>query len=469
MALTQNLVFLGIAVLVGLLTRRRGRNVLLLFLSVLAVYWLQPSLRIPTLDFWLPTATLVLVIISWILTASPEARSWRANWHTLLITALAVLFVLAPKFGIQSLTLVSKTPALLPGLITLTAVTLLIGLLSRVSKPPLLWVLFAAILLIFLVLKIPTLTLAVSTYLRGLTGLSVKAVSSQDLGWLGFSYIAFRLLHTIRDRQAGRLPSVNLGEYLTYVIFFPALSAGPIDRIERFVGDLRQPQTLDWLEAGQRLAVGFFKKFVLADTLSLIALNGANAPLLQSSLWAWVLVYAYAFQIYFDFSGYTDMAIGLGLLLGVRLPENFKAPYRKVNIAQFWNNWHMTLTQWFRSYFFNPLTRALRSSKRAVSIPLIILLTQISTMVLIGLWHGVTWNYALWGLWHGIGLFVHNRWNSWAGAKVVAWAQTPFQQAVVNVTGVVLTFNFVALGWVFFALPSLSSSYQVFSTLFGFH
>src|SRR5512141_411437 len=101
----------------------------------------------------------------------------------------------------------------------------------------------------------------------------------------------------------------------------------------------------------------------------------------------------------------------MGRLLGIRLPENFAAPYLKPNITQFWNSWHMTLTQWFRSYVFNPLTRAMRSSKEPLPTILILLVAQISTMALIGLWHGITLGFVFWGLWHGLGLFIQNRWS----------------------------------------------------------
>ncbi len=207
---------------------------------------------------------------------------------------------------------------------------------------------------------------------------------------------------------------MSLAEYVTYLVFFPTLSAGPIDRLERFTVDLRTapkrtPEEIG--EAGKRLLIGLFKKFAVADTLALIALNATNAAQVHGAGWAWVLLYAYALQIFFDFSGYTDIAIGLGRLMGFKLPENFNAPYLKPNLTQFWNNWHMTLTQWFRAYFFNPVTRLLRSGKRRLPIPVIILLTQILTMVLIGLWHGATPNFVVWGAWHGLGLFIHNRWS----------------------------------------------------------
>jgi D-alanyl-lipoteichoic acid acyltransferase DltB (MBOAT superfamily) len=180
--------------------------------------------------------------------------------------------------------------------------------------------------------------------------------------------------------------------------------------------------------------------------------------------WGWIILYAYALQIFFDFSGYTDIAIGLGRLMGFKLPENFNAPYLKPNLTQFWNNWHMTLTQWFRAYFFNPLTRFLRSGGRKLPIWTIILITQLATMVLIGLWHGMTWNFILWGAWHGLGLFIHNRWSELTKARFTALAAGT--QKALNAGGAVVTFHFVALGWIFFALPDPASSFHFFKVLF---
>jgi alginate O-acetyltransferase complex protein AlgI len=310
----------------------------------------------------------------------------------------------------------------------------------------------------------------VSIWLRGLNVQSVERSSALDIRWLGFSYIVFRLIHTIRDRQSGRLPHVTLNEYFTYVIFFPSLTAGPIDRVERFQKDLRRPLSLtneDWVVAGERFFIGMFKKYVIADSLALIALNGTNALQVGQTRWAWVLLYAYTFQIFFDFSGYTDIVIGIAGLLGIKLPENFNSPYLKPNLTQFWNNWHMTLTQWFRAYYFNPVNRWLRGLKKAPSISIQILLMQTSTMLLIGLWHGITWNFVLWGLWHGFGLFAQNRWSDAVKTRSALRADSPFGKIGLNVIGIFLTFNFVALGWVFFALPSPVISLNYFFLLFG--
>ena len=192
-----------------------------------------------------------------------------------------------------------------------------------------------------------------------------------------------------------------------------------------------------------------------------------NALQAGSGAWLWVLLYAYALRIYFDFSGYTDIAIGLGRWLGIKLPENFDLPYLKSNLTGFWNSWHITLAQWFRSYFFNPLTRALRQARRPMSMWLIILLGQFGTMTLIGLWHGVTWNFLIWGAWHGLGLFVHNRWTEFRRGRISepplpAWTGRPL-----TFLGWFLTFNYVTLGWVWFALPRLDQSLAVMRKLFG--
>jgi len=323
---------------------------------------------------------------------------------------------------------------------------------------------------LFLILKTDPLTRAGSFSLRILTGQSSNLASALDIRWLGFSYITFRLIHILRDRLSGRLPELSLQELVIYTIFFPAVTAGPIDRVQRFGQDLHKPFNLstgDFWDGGQRIFWGIFKKFALADTLALIALNPINSLQSTSRGWTWILVYAYAFRIYFDFSGYTDIAIGLGHWMGFKLPENFEHPYLKPNLTSFWNSWHMTLAQWFRAYIFNPLTRRLRTRSRSIPMGVIIFIGQISTMFLIGLWHGVTWNFALWGFWHGLGLFIHNRWSEVTKAHFTGLERHPRLHTLLSIGGTLLTFHYVLLGWVWFALPSINSSWSVFMKLFG--
>ena len=469
MTIVQIAVLAIVAVVIGRLSK--GRELALLAVSTFVVFWLQPVQPLVTLSFWMPVATLTITILAWVLTSPAEARSWKLNWPAVAVLVGVALLMDANHYFKLDQIFVTDTPRLHLVLGALAAIAATLFVLARFLKNNRFWliVLFAIIVLIFVFLKSPSL---METILGRFSNVLETDPSQPltSLSWLGFSYLAFRILHTIRDIQSGRLPSVTLGEYVNYVIFFPAFTAGPIDRIERFVKELRSPLPLDnadWLDAGTRLFVGLFKKFVLAELLSVISLSDILVSQVKTSGWMWVFLYAYAFQIYFDFSGYTDVAIGLGRLIGIRLPENFAAPYLKPNLTQFWNSWHITLTQWFRSYFFNPVTRSIRSSKRPWPVWTIILVTQISTMVLIGLWHGMAWSFVSWGLWHGVGLFIQNRWSDFVRNRMPAWTQTRNGQIALNVTGVFLTFNFVALGWLFFNLSTPEIALQAMRKLFG--
>jgi len=455
----------AIAVVLGRL--RSGRSLALLAINAWIVFWLQPETPFVVLRFWLPFATLGMTVLTWALTAAPEAREWRRNRAAGLVLIGVPLLVDWNRYFRLEAFFSTGTPP--PGLFVAALLGVVGGAWLLIRWPNRLWPAIALLLivLVFLLLKTPALLEAALHDAAVLRGTTAK---SGSLSWLGFSYVAFRLMHTIRDRQSGRLPPLTLDEYVNYVIFFPSLTAGPIDRAERFLSELRNPlplQSPDWLEAGGRFLTGLFKKFVLADLLAVLSLNETLVRHVQGAGWLWLFLYAYTLRLYFDFSGYTDMAIGLGRLMGIRLPENFASPYLKANLTQFWNAWHMTLTQWFRAYYFNPLTRALRSRQPAVPAGLIILITQVSTMVLIGLWHGVAWGYALWGLWHGVGLFVQNRWSELARRWLSPVLQGQAIRAGVHLLGVFITFHFVALGWLFFDLASPALAWQALLKLFG--
>lgn len=477
MTITDILLLTLVAILTRLVISTRWgaqvRGWIILVLSVLAIFWLQPAMPIRYLDFWLPVFTLAIAIVSWLLTAEAAQKRARQTLLTAaLIFGLILLIALTRYLGWDGVLTANRPPQTLQVLVGLGILGLVAGLLAWVGKSTSRWQSagILALLLVFILLKTPALAEWMSGMLRGWVGQSTANASALDIRWLGFSYVAFRLIHTLRDRQAGRLRDVSLLDYVNYVIFFPAISAGPIDRVQRFSKDLQQPVTRDLNAVGaalSRIVVGLFKKYALADTLALVALNSQNAAQIQANGWGWLLVYAFAFQIYFDFAGYTDIAIGLGQLLGIQLPENFNRPYLKPNLTQFWNNWHMTLTQWFRAYFFNPFTRSLRTRYRNLSAVWVILVTQLSTMLLIGLWHGITWNFVLWGAWHGLGLFIQNRYSDWVRPRVARWDDQPRLQQGLSILNVVVTFHFVALGWIWFALPQVSLSCQVFARLFG--
>ncbi|MEN4042293.1 MAG: MBOAT family O-acyltransferase [Anaerolineaceae bacterium] len=471
MLLATILAFSVVAVALRLLGERL-RNWALLATCALAVYFLQPSMPVRHLDYWLPTVTLALTVFAWLLVSSAETRFARENLFAGLLLVgvafgVALTRYLTPAGG---LIIPGRPPQTGAVVIALTGAALIAWLLSRIHRAQNL-LLSAGIgltLLLLLSIKLPSLTEWVSAGLRSIAGQSTALASAADIRWLGFSYIVFRIIHTLRDRQAGRLPSVNLREYVTYAVFFPALPAGPIDRLEHFTPQLRQPSPLNLEAGGQRLLFGLFKKFVIADSLALIALGPLNAAYVHTAGWTWLLVYAFSLQIYLDFSGYTDIAIGMGLLMGIRLPENFNRPYLRSNLTQFWNNWHMTLTNWFRAYYFNPLTRALRSKRLQLSPATVILATQVTTMALIGLWHGITTNFLLWGLWHGAGLFAQNRWSAWATPRLAPiLKEKPRLRWALTAGGALLTFHYVSLGWVWFAIPDPALAWEALRRMVG--
>ncbi len=470
MGLTQIAVSILTSILVGALTRGTRRTYSLLALSVLAIYWFQPVVPLRYFDFWFPSLSIALVMLTWLITSTPGAWKAKQSLMGLLIIVGIVTLVELTRYIVSDPILTATLPPnifqYLIFLIAVTATTIFFSFLSRRFA----WILSIATILliaILILLKSPGLSLQTSIFFRELANRPTDTASALDLRWLGFSYIAFRLIHILRDKQSGRLPELSLPEFATYIVFFPTLAAGPIDRVERFVKDLQKDFVLkqdDLLLAGQRITIGLFKKFVIADLLALIALSDTLAVQARTAGWMWIHLYAYTFQIYFDFSGYTDIAIGIGQLVGIKLPENFLSPYSKPNITQFWNSWHITLTQWIRSYFFNPFNRWIRRYK---SIPAwtMIFVGQLTTMALIGLWHGITWNFILWGTWHGLGLFIQNRWSDFAKTRINP--TNPRMQMALQIGGVLFTFHFVALGWVFFALSEPALSQVVFVKLFG--
>jgi alginate O-acetyltransferase complex protein AlgI len=310
---------------------------------------------------------------------------------------------------------------------------------------------------------------------RSATGQDVSLANPADLSWLGFSYLAFRLIHTLRDRQAGILPPLSLRDFSTYVLFFPAYVAGPIDRAERFAADLQAMPAIPGLDPGRiftgsrRLFAGLVKKFVLADTLAIgLSLSSATLGQAQAPAGLWLLLYGYAFRLYFDFSGYTDIAVGLAILYGVRLPENFARPYWQSNITAFWQSWHITLSRWARFYVFTPLSRWLLRREPRPSAWLTVLAAHLATMVVIGLWHGFTLNFFFWGLWHALALFGHKVWSDRTRRWYSGLSQRPYRRFAWTLGGWFLTFHYVALSWVWFALPTPVEAGRAYLRLFGF-
>src|SRR5258706_3198032 len=458
------------ALLVGALTRGAARIYFLLALSVLAIYWFQPAVSFRSFDFWLPSLSSTFVILIWFIIS--QAGAWKSRHNLIglfIIFGLVTLIDLSRYIIHDPFITATVPPQFIQYLVFALIGAVVVLILTRLSRSST-WILSLStifLLTILVILKSPMLSLQTSIFFHMLAHRLINNASALDLRWLRFSYMAFRLIRVLRDRQLGRLPELMLPEFATYVVFFPSLSAGPIDRAERFAGDLRKDFALTQNEtclAGQRIAIGLFKKFVIADALAYIALNDALATQVHATGWMWIHLYAYAFQIYFDFSGYTDIAIGIARLVGIKLPENFAAPYTKPNLTQFWNSWHITLTQWIRAYFFNPFNRWIRGYKNIPAWAMI-LIGQLATILLIGLWHCITFNFVLWGAWHGLGLFLQNRWSDFAKTRFTA--AKPRTQTVMQIGGILLNFHFLVLSLVFFALSEPALSWHVFMKLFG--
>ena len=481
------LIFVAGALIYAALLPARWRGWALLIASVILIYRLQPALPIRYSDFILPTATVAITVACWWFTRAPDQAADRSDRLTFGVIALLVLGMALMRFVDADYRLTASRPpeplAVLVALALATAIILSASLLvTRITMPDdqprvqkrMLWFVILLIVILFVALKSEPLAAVVARAWRGGTGQDTTLAAFTDLNWLGFSYVAFRLIHTLRDRQSGLLPALGLREYVTYVIFAPSYIAGPIDRAERFVEDFRalpEKVGLDgarWTEGFTRITIGIFKKFVVADSLAMgMALNPTNAAQVENALGMWLLLYGYALRLYFDFSGYTDVAIGIGILLGIKLPENFSRPYLRTNITVFWQNWHATLSAWARSYIFSPLSRWLLTRKPKPSPTLIVLLTQTATMVTIGLWHGISLNFLIWGIWHGVGLFVHKQWSDRTRKWYRSLNDQPRRKWAWTVVGWLITFHYVVLGWVWFALPTVDQSLHVFGGLFG--
>lgn len=472
----QILVMMAAALLYGLVLPARWRGWALMLASVVAIYWLQPTLAVRWLDYALPTAALALTVACWWFTRPQLTPTLaREDWLALAsVLAIALILTLARYVDIPAaLQLTSRPPESLSVVLALglfAGITLTIWRLIPARGISLLLIVVIGMLV---VLQTPPLATAVAGLLRLQATQDVGLASARDLSWLGFSYVAFRLIHTLRDRQTGILPPLSLRDYITFVIFAPAYTAGPIDRAERFLVDLQALPLLNGRDtqritlACSRIAVGMVKKFVIADQLALFSLDALNATQAVGAGAYWLMLYGYGLRLFFDFSGYSDIAIGIGMLFGIQLPENFDRPYLRHNITAFWQAWHMSLTNWVRFYIFSPLSRQLLRRKPKPTNLQIMLVCHVSTMVIIGIWHGVTLPFFVWGLWHGLGLWVHKVWSDRTRKWYMTLRDKPNQRRAWTFAGWFLTFHFVMLGWVWFAMPDMGLALRVFGGLFG--
>jgi alginate O-acetyltransferase complex protein AlgI len=265
---------------------------------------------------------------------------------------------------------------------------------------------------------------------------------------LAVSFYTFHVISYLVDVSHGKehARAACLSDFLFYVMLFPHQIAGPILRGHELFPQLCY-KPLHWREhlqcGGERLIIGLFQKALIADNLEIIVDHGYANPMALSGLESYVVLVAYSFQIFFDFAGYSNMGIGVALMLGYRLPENFATPYLSANIAEFWRRWHMTLSRWIRDYIYIPLGGSRGSKGRTVA-------NVMATMGLAGLWHGASWSFALWGLLHGAALVIN---RAFSGLAQADHAASTDQGQLRRLAGVFITFHFVTLAWAFFRAP----------------
>jgi alginate O-acetyltransferase complex protein AlgI len=262
---------------------------------------------------------------------------------------------------------------------------------------------------------------------------------------LGISFITFSAIAYVVDVYRKRFPAERqFTVLLAYIMFFPHLIAGPILRPHELIPQIKQLRTAlgaRFITGIGIFTLGLFKKLVIADQLASVVDPVFNSGAASSGFAYLLAIYGFSAQIYCDFSGYTDMAIGLAYMLRIRLPTNFLRPYRATSILDFWRRWHITLSHWLRDYLYIPLggnrTRAPRQS-----------INLLVTMAIGGLWHGANWTFLIWGLLHGVALTLNHRLRSlfqWMPKGIATFA----------------TFQFVTFAWIFFRAPDLSTAMKV--------
>ena len=271
---------------------------------------------------------------------------------------------------------------------------------------------------------------------------------------LGISFFTFQAMSYSLDVYMGTAKvQKNPLDVVLYVSFFPQLVAGPIVRYQTIADQIQTRQeTFDDVSEGiRRFIIGFAKKIILSNNMSLVADAVFSNPE-SSVVYAWMGAIAYSFQIFFDFSGYSDMAIGLGKMFGFHFLENFNYPYISASVSEFWRRWHMSLGQWFRDYVYFPLGGSRVSTKRRLVLNLLVVWT------LTGVWHGASWNFIFWGLMYFVLLTIEkltgipNRFTS-------PWAKGAYR---------VFTLLCVLLGWVFFRAVDMTAGVEFIKSMFGF-
>lgn len=270
---------------------------------------------------------------------------------------------------------------------------------------------------------------------------------------IGISFFTFTQIAFLVDCYRGEVREYRFIHYVLFVSYFPHLIAGPVlhhrDMMPQFADPANaHPRAANFAIGLSIFTIGLAKKVLIADNLSPLAMPVFAAGATPTLIEAWIGVLAYTFQLYFDFSGYSDMAIGLSRLFGVKLPLNFNSPYKAANIADFWRRWHMTLSRFLRDYLYIPLGGSHHGEAMRYR-------NLMLTMLLGGLWHGAGWTFVIWGGLHGLYLVLQQAWQRLFGAARAHWWPT------------LLTFLAVMLAWIFFRAPDVATAWDISGALVG--
>jgi len=355
------------------------------------------------------------------------------EWLLWMSGTVSVFWITPSQFrqylliGITAVFLLSQSPVSLLLLMMMAGVA---SVISRSSQPRALQIALGISLIV-----------TVLVYFKLGYRIDGQRTTDELLIPLGLSYYALRVIHLILERYMGRITVLNSDELARYLLFLPTLQVGPIHRYGQFKRDIQRHRWVasDVYAGLERIIFGYAKIAVIGNFL----ISGLfddyinRFEFTNPGLFHYLDCIRYGANLYVQFSGYSDIAIGFSLLLGYHVMENFNNPFLKKNISEFWRAWHISLTSWCREYVYTAVTAV---SRRPA-------LGAIATLLIIGLWHEISWRYLVWGLYHGAGIVVWQLFQHW---KPVSWQATgPWAQRFAVAISTLVTFNFVVIGFVF--------------------
>lgn len=395
-----------------------------------------------SLPFW---AALAVVVIG-----ARLLGSWPRAKDLFLVASSCLLLLAIPRFGVRELALVLGFSIVT--YVFVRALTRLDPARASGLRRALAVLGVLAIVAFLCVFKYPFL----QDLLMGRTARS-GGRAADFVFLLGVSYFSFKAIHSVVEAYKGSLVGVDGGRFLNYMTFFPSFISGPIARYNQFTGPVGEGKSTlreDLQVGGRRIVDGLFKKFVLVTLLFPYALQNQAKPLAQMSfLDAVVGLYACSLYFYFDFAGYSDLAIGSARLMGLPLPENFNWPFRNKNIRDLWSNWHMSLTGWLIDYVYWPVVRKLRNVEFFRPRPVLLSIVGMNvTFIACGMWHGESPHFILWGAYHGLGISALNLYQRQKRKIRSKLIQRYFASRYSRWVGMFATFNFFAAGLALFVL-----------------